>query len=315
MAFVKTNRSVEDLKAKLREDNGSSGSNFVPDKRFLNYYDLDFGDSMKVVLIPDPEGNYYHKWTRHGTYSQEIDSFPCRYQNQNKASCPICLGAYEFYQQGKLDKNGNPLSQHFSKKTYVLAQCVVIDSSIEIQDHGEDTLVHLIWLPIKVFDKLHESVDEGIIQNDIQEHMLVLKKTKSSNGNPGYEHSYFRESIYEPSDDMMQAINAGLIQPWTLSEVESPKGERYVPEPVTEEQAQEWFDKCVNKLTGAGDSMTVSGDTVQRQVQESSAPTASQSTEPPQEVSESAQTTESDSAGDSKDDFRARLREKMKKGQ
>ena len=308
MSFVKHNKTniTQDLKQKLENQSGSGGSRPTPDHRFLNYYDLGDGESMKIVLIPTREGEYIKEFSKHGAYSQEVSTFPCRYMNQGQ-SCPICLEGYKLFQNDERDAEGRPISDHLRRKKYVLAQCVVIDSPIEVQDHGEDTIVHLIWLPIAVLDKMKESIDEGIISDDVQDHVLVLKKRVGSNGRATYTHSYFRESKFEPDETLTEAIENGFVEPFDLNNLQTPDGDPYIPGDVSEEEAKEWFDQAVAKLRGENTSSSSAPSTQKEEASNGNANVKNETNEPSPEPSRSEGNDESSSGNNLRDKLKSRM--------
>lgn len=238
MALTKT-KLKQNFREQLENDTKGGGGQ-KKDERFLNYYDMEDGEKMHILLVPDEEGNLLKEWEVHGPKLnlRGAGTIRCCYESSGE-SCPACQISYDYYQKG--DKKNN---QRWIKNKKILTQCVVIKSPIEVPDNPDETLVKLVSLPVNLKKIINEAVLEEII-DDPTEHVLVLKKTKNEGGWNSYEFSYFLQKPYEPDEDMQEAVDSGLVVPYNFDKMEA-EGD-VIPRPTTTEQVQEWVDK-VQKL-------------------------------------------------------------------
>ena len=229
MSLTKT-KLKKDLLEKSFEKN-SGGGKRADDPKLLPYYKLNTGEKMQVVLIPDEEGNLVNTFSMHGPNMKNasVGKVECVYR-RDKTPCPACAHGYQMYQ------DGNSESKKWLSKDYYVAQCVVVDSPLELPELEDGNQVRIVYLPKGVFEKIEESYKEGIIE-DPTEHILVIKKTEGSGGNPSYDNSYFNPKPL--SDEIIEAFDGEVIKPFDLvAEGIAPDGT------TTADDVQEWTDKA-----------------------------------------------------------------------
>lgn len=246
MALTKT-KLKQSFREQLTTENKKSKKK---DDRILNYFDMEVGEKMKILLVPDVNGNLLKEWEVHGPKMKlrGAGQIRCCYESSGE-NCPACGISFDYYEKG--DKTNN---QRWIKQKKTLAQCVVIDSPIEIPDNPDDTLVKLLHLPNNVKKIINEALLEEII-DDPTEHVLVLKKTENEGGWSSYEFSYFLQTPYEPDETMQEAVDSGLVEAYDFDKLEA-EGD-IVPRRTSTEDVQEWVDR-VRKLEG---NMTSGGGT------------------------------------------------------
>lgn len=248
MALLKT-KLKSDFKDRLKGNKGKGGGR-KEDNRFLNYYDLKENQKMEILLLPDPSGELIYSYETHGPNMRlpGAGSVRCSYESSDE-SCPACGIGWEAYQKGDKEE-----SAKWMRKETIVAQCVVLNSPIEIPDNPDDNLVKLIYLPSKVRDMINNAITEEIIGNPT-EHVLHLKKTKNDGGMNSYESSWFTQAVYEPDQDLIDAVEEDLVRPYSFDELLE---DGTIPSPTSADEVQEWVEK-VQKIregarSGSGDS-------------------------------------------------------------
>lgn len=231
MALTKT-KLKESFKKQLDR---SSGKKRDTDPRLLNYFDMDAGESMKILLVPDPDGELFYNYKVHGSNMnlRGVNTIRCTYEATGE-SCAACAISWEHYQNGNKEENKKWISD---EKT--LGQCVVLDSPIEVKDNPDDNFVKLFYVPAKVKKMIHEALVEEII-DDPTEHILVIKKTKNEGGWNSYENSYFIQKQYQPSKELLEAVDEGFVRPYSYAEME--EKEDLIPKRTTPKEVEEWVD-------------------------------------------------------------------------
>ena len=230
MSLTKT-KLKKDLLEKSFEKNSGGGGKRADDPKLLPYYKMKAGEKMQIILIPDAEGNLVNTFSMHGPNMKNasVGKVECIYR-RDRTPCPACAHGYQMYQ------DGNTESKKWLSKDYYVAQCVVVDSPLELPDLEDGNLVRIVYLPKGVFEKIEESYKEGII-DDPTEHILVIKKTEGSGGNASYDNSYFNPKPL--SDEIIEAFDGETINPFDLvAEGIAPDGT------TTAEDVQEWTDKA-----------------------------------------------------------------------
>lgn len=255
MSLLK-NKLKESFKKDLSDESAPKKKGNQDDARILNYYDLPVGEKMKILFVPDENGELWKEWEVHGSNMKlrGAGTVRCCYESSGE-SCPACSISWEYYQAGNKKEN-----QRWIKSKRTLAQCVVIDSPIELKDNPDENLVYFIYVPQKVKKAIQEAVMEDIVE-DPTEHVFVLKKTENEGGYNNYESSHFRPEKFQPSQDLIDAQEEGLIRPYNFDEMEA-EGD-LIPKPTTSKDVQEWVDNVLsleNKLKNVSDSSNDGND-------------------------------------------------------
>lgn len=239
------------VKSTLRDEiiKDREGGTQQKDLRKLNYYDLDFGQSMKILFLPDESGELYVTYRTHNVpFNSGIraSTVVCPRKGHPR-ECPICMHSYETYQNGDRDT-----ARLFRAKDHFLTQAVVLESPIDINE-TPDNIVKLVNLTYAMKGKIEESVIEQIV-DDPTEHAFVIKKTKNSGGYAAYDNSYFRPEPAEIPDVILEAQENGLIQPYSLL--------NEVPEPADLDELEKWKQSVEDQLKGvsSGQSKQPTGE-------------------------------------------------------
>ncbi len=238
MALTK-NKLKSNIKQEMEE--GEKGGNKKPDdSRLLPYFDLGERETMKILFLPDPNGELYVSYRKHGANIGHpgVKPINCCWTSSGQ-SCPICALSYENYKEGNEEE-----AKFWRSKETFLAQCVVIESDIEIPDNEDGNLVKLMYLPYKIKEKISEAMLGGEIE-DPTETVFVLKKNKNSGGWNTYENSYWLHKDLEDivPAEFFEAADEGMIEPYDLT--------KELPEPTTTEQVQEWLEDAQSKIESA----------------------------------------------------------------
>lgn len=230
---INTNRVV-DRTRKQREEKKSGGGN---DDRFVPYYKLEKGEELAIRLLPVAEDipEESISWESHGPMmkSRDIPPVQCLYV-ASKKNCPICKKGFQ------LKEDGDPISKKFMRKSYTLAQCLVIEApeGFEIPETEDGNPVKLIYLPIVVKELIDESLANQEIE-DLNSVNLVIKKSEKK-GRPSYHRSYF-EDAEELSEEVKELFDDGTAYLHDISDVVHP-----LP---TAEEAKEWVKNALAVLT------------------------------------------------------------------
>ena len=234
MSFNKKN--VVNLREKFlkeqEEKKNKKGGN--SDKRFLNYFDLEVGQKMTIRLLPDggDSGEYWLDYSTHGgkLKVRGVESIACAYTSSGE-DCPACAKFFNLWENNDKDE-----AKRWSKKETSIAQCIVVDSPIEVNETEDGNPVKLIYLPFSVRDMIKEQIIEGQVE-DPSDFDLILKKTENSGGYSQYDKSYFDMKTNPLSDEIITAFEEGTLKLFNLSEE--------LPAPTTTEEVEEWMDKTL----------------------------------------------------------------------
>lgn len=235
---------------KKKFENESNGNN-KKDMRILNYYDLKEGEKMKVLLVPSAEtGELYTKWKSHGPNLQINGVRPIRSPDEASGQkCPIMQYGYSLLEEGRKDGNDYEAYKEEAKKwfprDYTLAQCIVIETPVEINETDDGNIVKLFYMPYAIEEKIREAVLEGIIdEEDLCMHPLIIKNNKNGKYN-SYKNSYI--SPKQIDDETLEALEDFTIEPHELSQVD------LVPPVPTYEEAEEWLNDALKKYYSDAD--------------------------------------------------------------
>jgi len=248
--------SIRDKKAKnlrekfVKKDQEQKAKKNSGDKRFLNYFDLEFGEKMTIRLLPDggDSGEYYLEYSTHGPNlkTRGVKSIACSYMSSGE-DCPACGKSFDFYNDG--DKTE---AQKWRRKETHIGQCLVIDSPIEIDECEDSNPVKLMYLPWGMLEQIKEAIMEGQV-DDPMDVDFVIKKTKNQGGYADYSKSYFVKTVEPLDDEILDAFDNGEMSLYDLSEE--------LPAPTTTEEVAAWLEKTEEIVSKAGNrSSRVSND-------------------------------------------------------
>ena len=235
-----------------KEDSkGSSG----PDKRFLNYYDLKEGEKMTVLIVPDPNGELWTKFRRHGPNlkTRGVGSIGCRYDMAGE-DCPVCQKGFSLLDLEKEtgDKAYRTEAKKWFARDYTVMNVVVLDSPIDVLEAEDGNQVKLMYVPFAIENLIKEHLKEGIIEEDeLCTIPLNIKMTKNAAGYAAYDSSFFARKPV--TDEELEAFDDFKVEPHDLSTLD------VIPELPSKEEAEEWVEKAQEKLDAATDKDKSSG--------------------------------------------------------
>jgi Zn ribbon nucleic-acid-binding protein len=234
------NMNTEALIAKLQKerDQKEKGGKGGKDLRFLNYFDLEFGQEIVIRLLPDGDdsGDLYKDYSTHGPNLKNpaIERISCAYKTSNE-KCPACGHSYMFHQDG--DKEN---AKKWRTKDTTIAQCIVIDSPIEISEAADGNPIKLMYLPWGMKEVIVDSILNGTV-SDPTEINFVIKKSKNPGGCASYDPSYFKlNDTRDIPDDVIEALNEGIAHLYVLGEE--------TPAAATAEEVQVWLDNAIDVM-------------------------------------------------------------------
>lgn len=219
-------------KWKKEEEQKGSGKG---DSRYLNYYSLGFDQQMTIRFLPDDNDEGIELWQEYGLHgpnlkNKAIKAINCCYMSSGE-TCPVCSHSYDSNQEGNKTEG-----QRWRRKEYYVAQCVVIESPVEINASDDGNLVKLISLPFNVKDMLKEGINNGTIP-DPTAHNFVIKKTKNAGGQAEYKKSFYNFNDDSFPEEIIEHIESGKSYLYDLSTV--------TPDPTTTVEVTEWFEKAM----------------------------------------------------------------------
>jgi hypothetical protein len=247
------------------------------DKRYLNFYDLKDGEHMKVLLVPDVNGDLWVNFRKHGpnlTYkdatgkTQNVKGIGTIGAYPNNEDSPIMQKGYDLLSLNKEtgDKFYLDEAKKWFPKEYTVMSCVVIESPMEINQSPDGNDVKLFNVPYKIKEYIMNQIAEEVIPEDeIFITPFVIKKSKNSGGWATYENSYFARNTL--TDDELQTLEEDFqIDLFDYSNID------IVPKEPTIEELEEWLakaEKAYAKVTGGA---TPSNDEPEEEEEEETPP-------------------------------------------
>jgi len=244
----------KNLKEKILKDEEEKKSkkSGKGDKRFLNYFDLDFGEKVTIRLLPDggDSGDYWAEYEVHGggLKLRGANNINCSYASSGE-DCPVCQHSYSYFTDGNKDE-----AARWRSNNKFLAQCIVIDSPFEVNESEDGNPIKLINLPFKVYEILKEAVIEDQV-GDIMDTDFIIKKTKNSGGQAAYDKSFFAKKEEPLGDEIFEAFESGELKLYNLFDE--------TPTATTTADMDEWLDKTIaldNKASRRSTSSRSSND-------------------------------------------------------
>lgn len=245
MAFKRSNLNLN-LRSKLKERLvEESQKKNKKDPRFLNYYDMKEGEKMRILLIPDVNGEIWAKWKMHGPNlkNPKIGQVACSYHSSGE-ECPVCVRGFEIYETFKEtnDEAYKTEAMRWFAKDYVLVSVIVLDSPIEVQESPDGNAIKLMYLPHAVEKMITNQVLENQIgEDDLPLTPIVLKKTKNAGGYASYDSSYFERKTI--ADDDLDFLENFKVEQFDYTDLD------VIPKPSTTKEVRDWLDK-VDRILG-----------------------------------------------------------------
>lgn len=236
----------KDLKEKLKQEEESRTGGKKKDPRLLPYYDMKFGEKVKVVIVPDSNGNLWHRYSAHGPNMgiRGIKSVGCR-RNNDQEDCPICQRGFDLLQEAKKTDSKvlkDEAKRWFPKDTTIMS-VLVLESPFEVPIGDDGNEVKLMYVPYAIEALIKNALAEGQIDEDsILTTPLWIKKSikKGTKDTPDYSASYF-DYRAQLSDDEIEAFDGAVIEPYTYATID------LVPASPSIEEAEEWLDDTMER--------------------------------------------------------------------
>jgi hypothetical protein len=234
------------LKKQIEDESTRSGGT---DNRFLNYWDLKDSEKVKILFVPDTNGELWGKFKKHGPSLKlrGSGSVRCAYESSGD-TCPACQHGFGLLDLAKEteDKAYKDEAKRWFARDYTLMSCIVLDSPFEVNEHTDHNQVKLIYVPFSVEKTIKESITEGQLDEDeLCRTPFFIKKTKNAGGYADYSTSYFNRKQVE--DDELSFFDDLVVEQFDYSDID------VIPPASNDAEVQEWFDKAY-ELDQKGDS-------------------------------------------------------------
>lgn len=258
-------RIKSNLKKEIENENNKGG-----DKRFLNFFDLKEGEKMTILFLPDVEGEFWAKFSKHGPQLtitgsdgkkrgvRGAGSINCAYKSSGE-ECPACQKGFDLFSASK-DAGGDKFLKDEGKKwmprDYTLVSCIVLESPVEVTADDKGNQVKLMYLPYAIENIIKEAITEGQVEEDeLCTTPFVIKKTTNSGGWASYENSYF--SRKQVDEDDLEYLEDLVVEQFDYSSLD------IIPPATTTEEVQAWLEKAeeaYEKAQRGGSSSSSDGD-------------------------------------------------------
>ena len=228
------------------------------DKRFLNYYDLKEGEKIKLLIVPDTNGNLWTKFRKHGPNLKVpgVGSVRCLHEAAGE-NCPACEKGFEFlnlHRESGLKEHKDEAKRWFARD-YLLMSCIVLESPIEIAESPDKNQVKLLFVPYAVENIIKEAITEGVLEEDeICSTPFFLKKTLNGGGYADYTNSYFARKQID--DDELEFFSDLVVEQYDYDTID------VIPEAPSHEEVEEWLAKAIEL-----DAKAKKGDTEKEEEQ------------------------------------------------
>jgi len=246
MSILNKFKLRQDIKQKLDQEEEQRSGGRKKDTRIVPYYDLKFGEKIKVLIVPDENGNLWRKYSTHGPNLKlrGIEAVGCR-RNNDKEDCPICQRGFDLLEESKqtgITELKDEAKRWFPKETTVMS-VLVLESPIEIPISDDQNEVKLMYVPYAIESLIKNAMAEGQIDTDtILTTPLWIKKAikKGTKDTPDYTSSYF-DYRAQVSDDELSAFDDSVVEPFNYDELD------LIPVSPSYEEAEDWVADAMEK--------------------------------------------------------------------
>lgn len=276
------------------------------DSRMLNFYDLKTGEKMKVMIVPDANGEPWKKFSKHGPNLKinGLEPINCPRKSSGE-NCPICQKGFDLLNEAKeLDVNtpeGKKMKEEAKRwfaKDYTLVSVIVLDAPMEITESEDGNQIKLMYLPFAIEKIIKNAVVEGMVEEDeLSSIPFFIKKSQNQGGQASYADSYFslRETI---GDEDLEFLDGMKVEQFDYSTID------LVPEDASQEDAEAWLgkattadDRAKNRESQGGDGGSNRQNT-RSKVQERLGRGAEQQEEAAEDTPPQVDSTEAEDAGE-----------------
>lgn len=235
------------LKSNLKkqiEDEAKSGGT---DNRFLNYWDLKDGEKVKILFVPDTNGELWGKFKKHGPSLKVrgAGSIRCAYESSSE-DCPACQKGFDLLNLEKEtgDKSYKDEAKKWFARDYTVMSCIVLDSPFEVSEAPDHNQVKLIYVPYAIEKLIKEAVTEGQLDEDeLCRTPFFIKKGKNAGGYAEYTSSYFARKPV--TDEELEFFDDQVVEQYDYGTID------VIPPATTTEEVEEWLVKAVEAVEKA----------------------------------------------------------------
>ena len=244
---AKAKFSKDAIQNSFKEDEqGTRGD----DARFLNYFDMDFGQKMSIIIMPDENGLIFHKYNTHGGRKLKLprgtkgrpQQVGCNRMNHG-GECAICDEMFDQYNKADGDKksDAHKTANRLQTTETILMSCVVIDSPVEVKYPEDGNRVKLVRVPSDVYKRIKADIDEGEIdpEEDLSSIPFILRKTKGDGDFAAYDTSGFSRNPITEEDEAK--FEGQVIELYDFHDLD----EKLTPKEIDEEEQKEWVAKAL----------------------------------------------------------------------
>jgi len=235
------------MKKTLKTDLENEG-NKGKDLRFLNYYDLKFGEKMKVLILPDENGELWREFKLHGPHlkNRKVGTVNCAYTSSGE-ECPACQHGFALLEKER--ETGDVAFREEAKRwfgrEYTIMSVLVLDSPVEVQESPDGNQVKLMYVPYGIRTAIKEAIVESQVEEDeITSTPFIIKKTKNQGGQAAYDASYFaRETVTEEDLEYFEDLK---VEQYDYNNLD------IIPAATSSKDVQEWLDKAIEVIEETG---------------------------------------------------------------
>lgn len=241
------------LKQQIEEESKKGGGGNDP--RFLNYWDLKDEEKVKILFVPDVNGELWARFRKHGPSLnvRGAGSIRCAYESSG-VDCPACQKGFDLLNLEKETgaKEYKDEAKRWFAKEYVLMSCIVLDSPFEVNEAADHNQVKLTYVPYGIEKLIKEAVTEGQLgEDDLCTTPFFIKKTTNKGGYADYSNSYFARKAV--TDDELEFFSDLKVEQYDYSTLD------LIPAASTTEEVEEWLVKAVEAVNKASKEPTKSG--------------------------------------------------------
>jgi hypothetical protein len=254
MSYLSKLKNTKSLTKQVKD---AQSEQYEKDHRVLNYYDLKEGEKMKLIFVPDENGELWAKFAKHGanlTYTsggktRNVPGVGSIGTIANNSESPIMQHGYSFLEKERQtgDKKWRDEAKKWFPRDYTIMSCVVLESPIEVKPNNDGNEVKLINVPQKVVSKIMNELSEGnISEEEFFITPFILKASRNDSGFRSYEESFFARKPM--SDGELEDLDERTINLFDYSTLDM------IPKTPTIDEQQAWLDKAIaayNRSTGA----------------------------------------------------------------
>lgn len=233
------------LKEKIEKESTRGGS----DPRFLPFYDMKDGTKMRVLFVPDVNGELWTKAKKHGPNMKVrgLKAIRCLHDATGE-KCPACEKGFDLLNLSKETNDSSykeEAKKWFARETTYMS-VLVLDSPIEIPESPNKNEVKIFAVPFSVEKIIREAITEGQVdESEICSTPFYIKKTTNGGGFADYSSSYFdRRPV---TDEEMEFFE----HPDIVVEQYDYENFDVVPAAPSSEEMRDWILEASKALSGS----------------------------------------------------------------